>query len=79
MSTIVKDLGIVTAYAYAVAGGYTGTEEQFKALMYSYTTAGDAADVAVAAAAEAETYAEMVGSALLTDSNGKFYVTMEDA
>lgn len=28
-----KDLGMVTAYAYAVAGGYTGTEAQFEQLM----------------------------------------------
>ena len=33
MSTIVKDLGVVTAYAYAVAGGYTGTEEEFIAML----------------------------------------------
>lgn len=30
---ITKDLGMVTAYAYAVAGGYTGTEEEFTQLM----------------------------------------------
>ena len=30
---ITKDLGMVTAYAYAVAGGYTGTEEEFEQLM----------------------------------------------
>ena len=29
----VKDLGLVTAYGYAVEGGYTGTEEEFKALL----------------------------------------------
>lgn len=29
----VKDLGMVTAYAYAVAGGYTGTEAEFKELL----------------------------------------------
>ena len=28
-----KDLGMVTAYAYAVTGGYTGTEAQFEQLM----------------------------------------------
>lgn len=27
---IQKDLGLVTAYGYALAGGYTGSEEQFK-------------------------------------------------
>lgn len=30
---ITKDLGMVTAYAYAVAGGYTGTEAEFQQLM----------------------------------------------
>ena len=30
---VTKDLGMVTAYAYAVAGGYTGTEAQFEQLM----------------------------------------------
>ena len=29
----IKDLGMVTAYAYAVAGGYTGTEAEFKELL----------------------------------------------
>ena len=28
-----KDLGMVTAYAYAVAGGYTGTQAEFEALL----------------------------------------------
>lgn len=35
MSTINKDLGMVTAYAYAVAGGYQGTEEEFEQLLGS--------------------------------------------
>lgn len=35
MSTISKDLGMVTAYAYAVAGGYTGTEAEFEELLGS--------------------------------------------
>lgn len=35
MSTINKDLGMVTAYAYAVAGGYTGTEAEFEELLGS--------------------------------------------
>ena len=33
MATVVKDLGAVTAYAYAVAGGYSGTEAEFEALL----------------------------------------------
>ena len=33
MATVVKDLGAVTAYAYAVAGGYSGTEAEFEDLL----------------------------------------------
>ena len=35
MSATVKDLGPVTAYAYAVAGGYEGTEAEFTQLVAS--------------------------------------------
>lgn len=45
MATIIKDLGPVSAYAYAVTQGYTGTEEEF---------AQEMADL-VAISAEAET------------------------
>ena len=30
---VIQDLGVVTAYGYALAGGYTGTEEEFEELM----------------------------------------------
>ena len=33
MGVIIKDLGAVTAYAYAVIGGYVGTEAEFEALL----------------------------------------------
>lgn len=33
MGTVVKNLGPVTAYAFAKAGGYRGSEEEFKALL----------------------------------------------
>ena len=33
IEVMAKDLGMVTAYAYAVAGGYTGTEEEFEELL----------------------------------------------
>ena len=33
MATVTKDLGGVTAYAAAVAGGFTGTQEEFEAQM----------------------------------------------
>lgn len=49
-----KDLGLVTAYAYAVSQGYTGTEEEFAELMASYATvAEEAAESAAEAAASA--------------------------
>lgn len=45
-----KDLGIVTAYGYALSKGYTGTEEQFATLMADYATIGQqAVDAALAA------------------------------
>lgn len=52
---ITKDLGMVTAYAYAVSKGYTGTETQFAELMASYATvAQEAVDAALAAAQSAQ-------------------------
>lgn len=45
------DLGLVTAYAYAVSKGYTGTEEEFATLMASYATVAEAAAAAAAQAA----------------------------
>lgn len=45
-----KDLGIVTAYGYALSKGYTGTEDEFAALMADYATVGQqAVDAALAA------------------------------
>ena len=56
-----KFIGDVSAYAYAVSKGYTGTEEEFAELMASYAdvgqTAVDAKDAAVAAKTAAETAA----------------------
>lgn len=47
---ITKDLGAVSAYAYAVEKGYTGTEAEFAELMASYATvaqqAGESAQTA---------------------------------
>lgn len=52
---ITKDLGMVTAYAYAVSKGYTGTEEKFAELMASYASvAQEAVDAALAAAHSAQ-------------------------
>lgn len=51
---IIKDLGAVTAYAYAVGKGYTGTEEEFATLMASYATvAEEAAESAESASTSA--------------------------
>ena len=52
---ITKDLGGITAYAAAVAAGYTGTKAQFETLMASYATvAQNAAASATAANGSAE-------------------------
>ena len=65
MSTITKDLGVVTAYGYAVSKGYTGTEEEFAELMASYATV---AEQAAQSAETAEEAAEAAAEAVL-DAN----------
>jgi len=56
MGSFEKDLGAVTAYAYAVENGYTGTEQEFAELMASYATvAQEAAASETAARGYAET------------------------
>lgn len=61
VTQVVKNLGLVTAYGYAKAGGYTGTEEQFKtaaaAIASGAATATAAALDAAADAAAAEAWA----------------------
>lgn len=58
---ITKDLGVVTAYGYAVTKGYTGTEEEFAELMASYATvAEEAAQSATTASEKAEAAAQAV-------------------
>ena len=61
MSEIRKNLGGVTAYAYAKSKGYTGTEEEFAQLMADYATVGEtateAAEQATTKAGEASTSA----------------------
>lgn len=54
-------IGNVSAYAYAVEKGYTGTEEEFALLMANYATVGqtavEAAQTATTKASEATTAA----------------------
>jgi len=52
MSTITKDLGAVTAYAYAKEKGYTGTEAEFAELMASYATVAEQASQSAQTATE---------------------------
>lgn len=59
MATVVKDLGAVTAYAYAVEQGYTGTEEEFAQLMASYADVAEAAAASAQAAAASEAAASV--------------------
>ena len=65
MSTITKDLGVVTAYGYALTKGYTGTEEEFAELMASYATV---AEQAAQSAETAEEAAQAAAQAVL-DAN----------
>ena len=58
MSTVVKDLGAVSAYAYAVEKGYTGTEAEFAELMADYAEVGQRAETAKTDAQTAKTQAE---------------------
>lgn len=58
MATIIKDLGAVSAYAYAVEQGYTGTEEEFAQLMASYATVAEEAAQSAAEAAESASDAD---------------------
>ena len=53
-----KNLGPVTAYKYAVQQGYTGTEQEFAALMASYATVAEEAEAAKDDAIDAKIAAE---------------------
>ena len=70
-----KNLGPVTAYKYAVQQGYTGTEQEFAALMASYATVAEEAESArddaidaKTAAEEAQAAAEAAAQTLVIDS-----------
>lgn len=63
MAVIRKDLGTVTAYAYAVSKGYTGTEAEFAELMASYA---EVAEEAAQSASDAENAAERAEAAAET-------------
>ena len=56
--TVRKNLGMVTAYAYAVSKGYSGTEEKFAELMASYADVAQDAEASAQAAAQSATTAE---------------------
>ena len=58
-----KNLGPVTAYKYAVQQGYTGTEQEFAALMASYATVAEEAEAAKDDAIDAKTAAEAAQAA----------------
>ena len=58
MSTVVKDLGAVSAYAYAVEKGYTGTEAEFAELMADYAEVGQRAEDAAESALNSKTAAQ---------------------
>lgn len=57
MAVVTTNLGAVTAYGDAVAAGYTGTKEQWQALMADYATVGQQASQSAQTASTAATTA----------------------
>lgn len=74
---IQKDLGIVTAYAYAVSKGYTGTEEEYAKLMADYATviplANQSEENAEAWANGERSGAEVVPGDVTYHNNAKYF------
>ena len=68
MAVVITNLGPVTAYGDAVAGGYTGTKEQWQALMANYATVGtqaaQSAQTATTKASEASASASTAEAAV---------------
>ena len=62
--------GIATAYGAAVRGGYTGTYEQWCALMADYAAVGQRAEEAAAAAAQSESAAAASETAAASSAAG---------
>jgi len=58
VTQVVKNLGLVTAYGYAKAGGYTGTEEEFEEAAAAIAAGAASATASAAAAALSETAAQ---------------------
>lgn len=69
MSTVVKDLGAVSAYAYAVEKGYTGTEAEFAELMADYAEVGQRAEGAANSALESKTAAQTAATTATTKAS----------
>ena len=67
INVMMKRLGPVTAYKYAVQQGYTGTEQEFAALMASYATVAETATQAAEDAEDAADRAEAAAEALEID------------
>ena len=69
---ITTDLGTVTAYAEAVAQGYTGTKEEFGKLLANYVkTAEKVAEDKVAAEQAMESAKESANRASTSEQNAK--------
>lgn len=66
MSVQTYNLGTVTAYADAKAGGYTGTKEEWEALMADYATVGQQAATSAQTANTAKTAAETAATTATT-------------
>ena len=64
-----KFIGDVSAYAYAVSKGYTGTEEEFAELMASYADVGQTAVDAAESALDSKTAAQTAASTATTKAS----------
>ena len=64
-----KYIGDVSAYAYAVSKGYTGTEEEFAALMADYADVGQRAEDAAESALNSKTSAQTAAQTATTKAS----------
>ena len=64
-----KYIGDVSAYAYAVSKGYTGTEEEFAELMADYADVGQRAEDAADSALNSKTAAQTAAQTATTKAS----------
>ena len=63
-----KNIGHATAYGYAKAGGYSGTEEEFAELMASYADVAERAEESAGSAAQSAEESDRSREAAATEA-----------